>query len=443
MKVLGLLILTLCIALGALFITGRLLTRRLETEPRPLVTWGHETSFLSTRSGNAHILDVGEGDVVLLVHGSGRSVADWQEGVAERLATSHRVVAFDNYGFGLSDRNHPFEYGNALWARQAMDVLDALKVRRAVVLGHSAGGVVAAFLAADHAERFRGAIFIGHGLAVDPVQIIPLLPGIGEFSLARKTVIGDTFSDRHRSRVEAAYRIRGTRAAYLTFVRRQYTIDSLRLVRGTYEDIEIPVLQMHGTLDESIPIDAARALTSRLADARFVAIVGSSHDVHIDAPDRVAEEVTAFVATLPVARDVEFVVSAFGTRTYFGRNGGPAVDAIGTQNLVEAVGRESIGQFVLLSAFGLDRSCWLFSAVSLLFNRYYASKEAAEQAVRRSQIPYTCVRPVGLLNRPARGQAGTASRLFVSPQHFGTRPRCTTGVLNPSGCSRCQALAGC
>ena len=58
-------------------------------------------------------------------------------------------------------------------------------------------------------------------------------------------------------------------------------------------------LQMHGTLDESIPIDAARALTSRLVDARFVAIDGSSHDVHIDAPDRVAEEVTAFVATLP------------------------------------------------------------------------------------------------------------------------------------------------
>ena len=45
MKVLGLLTLTLCVALGALFIIGRLLTRRLETEPRPLVTWGHETSF--------------------------------------------------------------------------------------------------------------------------------------------------------------------------------------------------------------------------------------------------------------------------------------------------------------------------------------------------------------------------------------------------------------
>jgi 2-hydroxymuconate-semialdehyde hydrolase len=301
MKILGALTLALCFTLGGLFITGRLLTRRLETEtdPRALVSWGPETSFLSTRSGDVHILDVGEGDVILLTHGSGRSIADWQEGVADRLAKSYRVVAFDSYGFGLSDRNHPFEYGNALWARQAIDVLDALEIERAVVVGHSAGAVVAASLAADHPERVRGAVFTGHGLAPDPAQMVPLLPGIGELSLARSTVIGDTFSDDHREKVEAAYRIRGTRAAYLTFVRRQYTIDGLRLLRGTYEDIEIPVLQMHGTLDESIPIDVGRDLTSRLVDARFVAISGASHDVHIDDPDRWAEEVATFVASLP------------------------------------------------------------------------------------------------------------------------------------------------
>ena len=299
MKILGLLTLALCVVLGLMFIAGRLLMRRLETEPRALLPWGPGASFLPTRSGKVHTLDVGQGEVILLVHGSGRSVADWQEGVADRLATSHRVVAFDSYGFGLSDRNHPFEYGNALWARQAIDVLDALEIRRAVVLGHSAGGVVAAFLAADHPERFRGAVFTGHGIAVDPVQMVPFLPGIGELLLARRAVVGDTFSDRHRQKVEAAYRIRGTRSAYLTFVRRQFTIDSLRLIGGTYEDIEIPVLQMHGTLDESIPIDAARDLTSRLADARFVPIKGSGHDIHIDAPDQWAEEVLAFVATLP------------------------------------------------------------------------------------------------------------------------------------------------
>lgn len=298
LKILAAVMLTMGLTLSLLFVAGKVLTRRVETQPRAVTPWGPRTSFLSTRSGRVHILDAGDGDVILLVHGSGRSIADWQEGLAELLASKHRVVAFDSYGFGLSDRNHPFQYGNALWASQAVDVLDALEIERAVVLGHSAGGVVAAFLAADHPERFRGAVFVGHGLALDRAQMIPLLPGLGELWIARAKVFGETFSAQHRLRMETAYRIRGTRAALLTFIRRQYTIDGLRLLVGTYEDIAIPVLQVHGTLDESIPIEAARELGSRLRNARFVAVPGSSHDVHVDFPARLAEEVDGFVATL-------------------------------------------------------------------------------------------------------------------------------------------------
>lgn len=301
MRILGILTLFVFLFFGVLFIAGKLLTLRLEpeTDPRAFESWGPGTSFLSTRSGNVHILDIGEGDVILLVHGSGGSIADWQEGAAELLASSHRVVAFDTYGFGLSERNHPGEYGNALWARQAIDVLDALGVDRAVVLGHSAGAVVAAILAADHPERFRGVILTGHGFEMDPAQMVPALPGIGELSaLDLSNLVLETYSDDHQQKVESAYRIRGTRDAFLTFIRRQYTIDGLRLLGGTYEDIEIPVLQLHGTLDESQSIDSARGLTSRLLDTRFVAIEGSGHHVHIEAPERWAEEVAKFTDSL-------------------------------------------------------------------------------------------------------------------------------------------------
>ena len=50
-------------------------------------------------------------EVITLIHGSSGSIADWQESVAYRLAESYRVVAFDSYGFGLSERNNAFEYG--------------------------------------------------------------------------------------------------------------------------------------------------------------------------------------------------------------------------------------------------------------------------------------------------------------------------------------------
>jgi 2-hydroxymuconate-semialdehyde hydrolase len=286
------------LAVALAFLAGRREMERRETVAAAAEPWGPDTRFVETRSGRTHVLDVGRGEPILLLHGSGRSVADWQEGLAERLAARHRVVAFDNFGVGLSDRGHAGSYGNALWKRQAVDVLDALGIERAVVVGHSAGGVVAATLAADHPERVRGAVFLGHGLAVDPTQWIALVPGAGEWVYGRLEIYGDTFSEAHRLRQTAAYRIRGTRAALLTFIRRQYTIDGWRLMFGTYEDIDVPVLQIHGSEDASIPVDAARGLTPRLRDARFVLVEGASHDVHVDAPDRVAREILAFAAEL-------------------------------------------------------------------------------------------------------------------------------------------------
>lgn len=303
LKILGLFALAIFLILGALFVTGKLLTSRLETvtDPRALAPWGPGTSFLSTSSGDLHILDVGEGDVVLLIHGSTGSIADWQESVAERLAESYRVVAFDSYGFGLSERNDSFEYGYDLWTQQAIEVLDALEIECAVVLGHSAGALTAVNLAANHPERIRGATLTGHGLTVDPAQMVPLLPGIGELWAARRTVIGDTFSDSYRQQAEAVHRIRGTRAAYLAFLRSQYSIAFVRsyMLSSIYEDIEVPVLQIHGALDQSQDIESARELSSRLADTRFVAIKGSDHFIHIDAPDQWAEEVAKFVESIP------------------------------------------------------------------------------------------------------------------------------------------------
>jgi len=133
--------------------------------------------------------------------------------------------------------------------------------------------------------------------------VLPLIPGVGELWAASLPTLAVTFPerDRHRRWMEDAYRIRGTRAAFLVFVRRQYTLDGLRLL-GAYEDIRVPVLQVHGSRDGSIPVEAARDLGARLADARFVEVAESRHHVHIDTPGRLADEVAAFAATFDPRR---------------------------------------------------------------------------------------------------------------------------------------------
>jgi 2-hydroxymuconate-semialdehyde hydrolase len=286
--------------LAVCFVVGTVMSLQREPVARAVAPSDPETRFLDTRSGRVHILDVGEGPVILLMHGTGRSVADWQEGLASRLAERHRVVGFDYYGHGLSDRAHGLRYGPALWVQQAADVLDALEIERVTVVGHSVGGSVAAMFSADHPDRVERSVFIGHGLAMDPMQLVPLVPGLGEIQMSRTEIFSDVFSEAHARRLTAAYEIRGTRAALLTYIRRQYTIDGIRLLRGTYEDIATPVLQVHGALDVSIPIEAARRLTPRLRDARLVEVAGASHDVHIDAPDALVAAIEAFELEPPL-----------------------------------------------------------------------------------------------------------------------------------------------
>jgi pimeloyl-ACP methyl ester carboxylesterase len=259
------------------------------TEP-----WSSASAFLETASGRVHYSDHGEGPALLLLHGSGRSLADWQEGAGQLLAKRHRVIAIDYYGNGLSERAHGWRYGSVLWAQQAIDVLDALRVERATVVGHSIGGVVAALIAADHPDRVDSVVTIGTGMAIAPDQIPLLLPVLGELLMSRMAVFGDTFSEQHRARIESGYRIAGTRAALLTYIRRQYTIDGIRLLRGVWNETQAPLLHLSGSEDEQIPTQTAERLAERTG-GKFVRIEGVRHDVHILAPERLLTEIEAFL----------------------------------------------------------------------------------------------------------------------------------------------------
>ena len=287
---------TFGVVLAGLYIAGKREIARVETVDVASVTPGVGARFAKTRSGRVHYLDVGEGPVVLLMHGSGRCIADWQEGVTERLSARHRVIAFDFYGFGFSDRNPRFTYGYDLWIQQAIDLLDALDIDSVTVVGHSVGGALACMLAAAHAERVDHVVTIGTGMAIEPAQFLPAIPGLGELMMARAPIFGPAASRANREALEAAYRIKGTRGALLTYIRRQMTVDGVRLLRGVFEEVKAPVLHVSGENDRNIPPETARKLTKRTRGS-FVLIPDATHNVHTDAPVRLVEEIERFLGT--------------------------------------------------------------------------------------------------------------------------------------------------
>jgi pimeloyl-ACP methyl ester carboxylesterase len=285
---------------GGLYLIGVALTAQVETvdwrDLKPL----QGAKFVTTKTGRFHYTDVGQGPPILLMHGSGSGLADWQEGAIQALAKHHRVIAFDYFGNGFSERNAKFTYGYDLWVNQAVELLDALKIKRVTVIGHSVGGVLACILAADHPNRVDRVVTIGTGMTIEPQQLIPIVPGVGEIVLANTAAYGKTYSIAHREALESSYRVKGTRAALLAYARRQLTIDGLRLVWGTFEDVKAPVLHLSGSRDVNIAPAIAKDLATR-TKGKFVSIEGATHYLHIEAPDRLAEDVERFLTggTLP------------------------------------------------------------------------------------------------------------------------------------------------
>ncbi|MEJ7931312.1 alpha/beta hydrolase [Ramlibacter sp. AN1015] len=108
--------------------------------------------------GQVHYAACGDphAPAVLLLHQSPRSWAEYRA-VLPLLGARYRAIAMDTAGFGDSDPP-PSAASIESWAAVAAQLLDALDIARAHVVGHHTGGVIAVELAARHASRVRSLV---------------------------------------------------------------------------------------------------------------------------------------------------------------------------------------------------------------------------------------------------------------------------------------------
>jgi pimeloyl-ACP methyl ester carboxylesterase len=108
-------------------------------------------------------LEAGQGDPVVLIHGSGPGVtayANWRL-VMPALAERFRVLAPDMVGFGFSDRPSDISYGLQTWADQVVGFLDSLDIETAHLVGNSFGGSIALRVATQHPQRVGKLVLMG------------------------------------------------------------------------------------------------------------------------------------------------------------------------------------------------------------------------------------------------------------------------------------------
>ena len=152
-----------------------------------------DTRDETVTGGRMHVLELGSSDgeelPVVLLHGASGNLEDMRLALGDELALRRHVILIDRPGHGWSDR--PGGDRDAAPVRQAMlvaEVLDALNLKRAVIVSHSYAGSVATAFALAYPRRVAGLVLTA------PVTH-PWPGGIAwYYSLASMPIIGTVFA---------------------------------------------------------------------------------------------------------------------------------------------------------------------------------------------------------------------------------------------------------
>ncbi len=245
----------------------------------------------------------GDPPATLLLHGIGNYARYW-DFFADAIAGRLRLVATDARGHGESGR--PADgYAPPEFVADALAVLDALTIERALVVGHSMGGTHAIRLAAAHPDRVERLVVVDAGPEPMPEgaqrarRLSLERPERFEYAdealaYLRRTSPGyseEVYKNRMRwlFREDAGDLVwRSSRDALASIMsgRGSDLGDALRAVR-------CPVLLVRGTRSNVLSSDVAERMVKSVADGRLVEL-DAGHNVALDRPKELADAVVAF-----------------------------------------------------------------------------------------------------------------------------------------------------
>lgn len=250
------------------------------------------------------------GEHVVLVHGNAAPYVTWDNTIEGLCAAGFRVLRYDLFGHGFSDRPKLRTYDRHLYTTQLAELLDRLEVPYPILeVGSSQGGSIAACFAADNPGKVK--------------KLALLAPFFDDFEgsrsaaarLLKTPVIGDLLlqliGDSKLTDLSDAIRSADTRAALEREVARQFRFagkrrailanwrgDALRDATPCYTSVRdqgIPTFLTWGTLDKSISGDSMRRLRNLFPEIEYHEIEGAGHLAHYEFPDRINPPLIRFL----------------------------------------------------------------------------------------------------------------------------------------------------
>jgi len=266
----------------------------------------------------------GSGPPVVLIHGMLNSSSHWRS-VALNLAGEHTVIAPDLIGHGDSAAPRG-DYSLGAHAASIRDLLAAVGIGRATLVGHSLGGGVAMQFFYQFPQRVERLALVssgGLGHDVSPMLRTAALPGVS--TLLSMTIHARLLGALHETggrlrrrgydwgvHLQAITRAlrplesAGAREAFLQTLRAVIDVHGQRVsaTDRLYLLESIPTMIVWGERDHTIPLSHGRRAHAGIPGSRFRTLANAAHFPHLDDPDGLSEVLRSFISeTAPAAID--------------------------------------------------------------------------------------------------------------------------------------------
>lgn len=265
-----------------------------------------------TPIGSLSFLQAGAGEPVLLLHGLGATKASFLPTVAA-LAGRKRVIAMDLPGFGDSVKPVRAAYDARFFARSVVEMLDALELERAHLVGNSMGGRVALEAGLRHRDRVGRLVLLAPSLAWRRERrwaglLRFLRPELGLLQVAprgaverfvRRIVPGasDGWAAAGVDEFLRSYFTARGRAAFYAAARQIYLEDpdGPSGFWPRLETLQPPALFVWGRQDQVVPIGFARHVRKAVPQARHLEL-DCGHVPQLERPRETHEAIARFLA---------------------------------------------------------------------------------------------------------------------------------------------------
>jgi pimeloyl-ACP methyl ester carboxylesterase len=267
------------------------------------------SQYFDYKGMKIHYCIEGQGEPLLLIHGTASSLHTWQ-GWVNRLKDDFKIIRLDLPGFGLTGPNPSNDYSEKFYAEIVSALVKNLNIGKVHVAGNSLGGSVAFHFATLYTDLTKSLVLIDasgyhFGRKMPFIFRMTKYPPIAflmtyfsprfiyELNISQvygnTDLITDTLIDRY----------------YLLSLRegnRQAMVDRMQQVENSdnklIDKINVPTLILWGEKDQWIPIEFAHKFKEDIPNSKLIIFPGAGHVPMEEIPIPTADSTRKFIQSL-------------------------------------------------------------------------------------------------------------------------------------------------